>query len=242
MPRVHEFSLKASLELLKANGCQPKTLFDIGVATGTTGFYGVFPDVRYLLVDPLVEAEPFMREICDRYPGVYEVAAAGAASGEATFNVDPGLSGSSFFRKDGQPRTVSVVTLDELVEKHRLEPPFVVKLDVQGFEAEVLHGFERGLANTEAVISEASFWGDRKGGGRAVFHDLVAFMADHGFVVYDVAGLVRRPRDGALAEADFVFVRREGHLRRHAGYHAPEHYHERQAAKAAKFAAGKART
>jgi FkbM family methyltransferase len=235
-------TLKKSFDLLKANGFAPRTLFDIGVATGTTGFYQTFEDVKYVLVDPLAESEPFMRDICQRFPGaIYELAAAGAAPGEASFGVEPGLSGSSFFRKDGDKRTVPMITLDDLVEKHALEAPFLVKLDVQGYELEVLRGFERHIAKAEVIVSETGFWSDRKKSGPAPFHELVAFMAARDFMLYDIAGLARRPRDGALAEADLVFVRRDSKLREHASYRTPEQVAERQREKAAKFASQKAR-
>lgn len=242
MVKAEEFGLKKSFELLKANGLRPRTLFDIGVATGTPGFYQTFEDVRYVLVDPLEEAEPFMRDICGRFPGaVYELAAAGAAMGEANFGVEPGLSGSSFFRKDGQKRTVPVVTLDSLVDKYQLEPPFLVKIDVQGYELEVMRGLEQHLASVEAIVTETGFWSDRKANGAVPFHELVAFMAERNFVFYDIAGLARRPRDGALAEADLVFVRKDSKLREHSSYRTPEQIAERQKEKAAKFASQKAR-
>ncbi len=231
-----DIGLRQSLELLKANGAAPKTMFDIGVATGTTGFYRTFETVRFVLIDPAAESEPFMRAICAEFPGaIYEVVAAGAAPGSASFGVDNGLSGSSFFRKGGDRRMVPVVTLDSLVEKHRLEPPFLLKLDVQGYELEVLKGFAANLARAEAIVAETTFWADRKADGRAIFHELIAFMAARDFVLYDIAGLVRRPRDGALAGADLVFVPATSRLREHRTSRTPEQQAERDAAKAAKL-------
>ena len=40
------------LELLKTQGFQPKTVFDIGVAGGTPDLYAAFPNAFYYLVDP----------------------------------------------------------------------------------------------------------------------------------------------------------------------------------------------
>lgn len=243
MSENQTLSLQVSFERLKRNGLQPKTMFDIGVATGTPGFYQVFDDVRYVLVDPLTESEPFMQKICAQFPGaVYELAGAGAAPGEAEFAVDPGFSGSSFYGgKKLERRTVPIVTLDGLVEKHKLEPPFIVKLDVQGYELEVLRGFTANLKHTEAIVAETNFWADRKGRGMPQHHELIAFMAANGFMVYDIAKLARRQRDGALAEADYVFVRADSLLREHASSRTPEQIAERQAQKLAKFAAEKAR-
>ena len=238
MTHAGDFSLKASLDLLKANGLRPRTVFDVGVASGTPGLYQTFDDVRYVLVDPLVESELFMRDICARFSGaVYELAAAGAAAGQADFGIDPGLSGSSFFRGGAtERRPVPVITLSSLVEKYDLDAPFLLKLDVQGFEIQVLRGFEGHLRQTDAIVAETNFWADRKGKGAPTHHELIAYMAEHGFMVYDIAGVARRPRDGALAEADFVFVRADSPLRAHATSRTPEQLAERMKQKAAKFA------
>ena len=38
-------------------------------------------------------------------------------------------------------------------------------------------------------------------------HDVVAAMAAHGYFVYDIAGFIRRPWDGAVALMDLCFAR-----------------------------------
>jgi FkbM family methyltransferase len=231
-------SMKESLVRLRSNGFVPTTVFDIGVATGTPGLYSIFENVRYVLVDPLTESEPFMAKICERFPNsFYRVAAAGAAQGEAPFVVEPGLSGSSFLMKGGTlpVRNVPVVTLDSLVDEHDLKGPFLVKLDVQGFELEVLRGLVRHLDKTEIVIAETSLWADRKRSGAPTTAELIAFMSDRGFVLYDIAGIAYRPRDGAIAEMDLLFCRADSSLRAHASYRTPEQKAERLAQKKAKF-------
>ena len=45
------------------------------------------------------------------------------------------------------------------------------------------------------------------------FFEVVAFMKDRGYVVYDFAGFGRRPFDGALGQCDICFVRADGSLR-----------------------------
>jgi FkbM family methyltransferase len=238
MPAMPEISLRTSLERMRQIGFAPATVFDIGVATGTSGLYKVFGDVAYVLVDPLAESEPFMKEICGRVRrGVYKVAAAAARPGEASIAVHPGLSGSGALLKGDYPRRkVPAVTLDQLVDEFALDGPFLVKIDVQGSELEVLKGLERHADKAEVVVCEASLWADRKKWGAPSFADMVAYMAARGFVLYDLANIAYRPRDGAIAEMDLVFCRQGSELRRFKSYRSSEQQGELVEHKLEKFA------
>ena len=222
---AHEFSILNSLTRIRELGYAPKTVFDVGVATGTEGLYDVFPDVRYVLIDPLDEAAPFMRALVDSHPGSVAVhAAAGREAGTAQFVVNAALSGSSFLLHPdaGVQRTVKMVTIDDMVREHRLEPPYVLKLDVQGYELEALAGAEETLKDTIAVIAETSMWSDRKGQGMPTTLRLMTWMSKHGFVLYDIANLARRATDGAMTEMDLVFCPAQSPLRAIKRYKSPE--------------------
>ena len=214
------FSLRQSLERLRDNGFSPATIFDIGVATGTTGLYKVFPGVDYMLVDPLEESEPFMQSICARVPlARYVVAAAMDQPGEVSIAVHPGLSGSGALLKGEFPhRSVKAVTLDQLIEEHQLKGPFLVKIDVQGSELQVLDGLKAHLGQAEVIVLEASLWADRKKWGAPTFADVVQYMARRRFVLYDLASIGYRQRDRAIAEMDLVFIRFDHPIRRHKGH------------------------
>ncbi len=220
-------SKRASLERLKAAGLELATVFDVGVAKGTPELYGVFDGVRYVLVEPLEESRPFMDAIVAQHPGSIAIhAAAGRQIGEASFVVSPNLSGSSFILnpKHGQKRTVPVVTLDEVAAVHGLAGPYLLKLDVQGFELEVLAGAEQVLGQTAAVIAEVSLWGDRKGVGMTQFLPLVSWLHERGLVLYDIAAIIRRDFDDAITEMDLVFVPAASPLRANANYKGPEQF------------------
>ena len=225
MSEAGKLSKRLSLERIRAAGLEPRTVLDVGVATGTNGLYGVFPDARYALIEPLEESAPFMRALVDRYPGSVAVhAAAGRAAGTGELVVNAGLSGSSFLLKPaaGQVRTVPVVAIDDVIAEHGLEPPFVIKLDVQGYELEALAGAEQALKHTIAVIAETSLWSDRKGKGMPTTLELMTWMQERGFVLYDIAQIVRRQLDGAVTELDLVFCPAASPLRAVASYKSPE--------------------
>ena len=108
-----------------------------------------------------------------------------------------------------EPRTVLVVTLDEAVDG--MPEPFLVKVDVEGGELDALSGATRTLERTELVIAEASLFEFIP--GQPLAHELIGFLAERGFVLYDLYDLHTRPLDQALGMADLVFARRDGVLR-----------------------------
>jgi hypothetical protein len=114
---------------------------------------------------------------------------------------------------------VRVVALDPLAEELELEPTFLLKLDVQGAELDVLAGATSVVAGSMAVHVEVSFFPFFEGG--ATFEDVVGALAERGLVVYDVLGLARRPLDGALAQADLLFVPESSPARREHAYASP---------------------
>jgi Methyltransferase FkbM domain len=85
-----------------------------------------------------------------------------------------------------------------------LAGPYIIKVDVQGAELQVLAGAQRTLNETEAVILEVTLLGMMIGGPQV--YDVVSRMKELGFVTYDVFGLHYRPLDNALSQVDMVFV------------------------------------
>ncbi len=127
------------------------------------------------------------------------------------------MSGSSVLKEsegphvDGIERVVPMVTLDGEVSKYKLRGPFLLKVDVQGFELEVLKGAEKVLQETEVIILEVSLFQFYK--GSPVMSDVIYFMHKRGFSVYDIFGAVYRPLDDALAQVDLVFASDKSILR-----------------------------
>ncbi|MEG4998812.1 FkbM family methyltransferase [Microcoleus sp. B4-D4] len=207
-------------------GFQPETIIDVGVAYGTFELYEKFPQANFLLVEPLSEYEENLKEICRKYKGQYVLAGAGAEPGTLTINVHPQLYGSSTLKEsegsiaDGVPREIAVVTVDDLCREKNLKTPYLLKVDVQGAELNVLDGSRKSLEDTEMIILEVSMFEFYLGGPQ--FYDVVNYMKERGFVVYDIFGGYIRPLDGALAQVDMVFVKESGQFRKSNFFASPD--------------------
>ena len=98
--------------------------------------------------------------------------------------------------------------LDKLITQRQMPWPDLIKLDLQGFELDALRGSEQCLQHGQAVLLEVSFFEIQK--GMSLAGEVIDFMRQRGFRIYDILALWHRPLDGALAQGDFLFLK-EGH-------------------------------
>jgi FkbM family methyltransferase len=227
-------SLEGSLTQVRQAGFVPATVIDVGAAVGsfTRTCCTVFPEAQYLLIEPLDEYIPSLRKVVNEVPrSRYEIAVAAAEEQSVSLNVHHDLVGSSLYREieegtnvNGVQRKVRAITLDRLVLERNAPPPYLIKIDVQGAELDVLAGGETVLNGAEFVLLEVSLFQFFKNG--PMFWDVVAYMKSKGFVPYDIQGLQYRPLDRALSQVDIAFVRETGRLRQFHHYATPEQRQE----------------
>jgi len=192
----------------------PKTVFDIGVGRGTPWLYEAFPESRLVLVEALAEFEPYIRDICSKYPAEAHFCCLGAVEGIAEFRVHPGdLTGSGIMPRvcvNGGPteqaveiRCIPVRTLDSLASGY--PAPSVIKIDVEGAELEVLRGAVNTIQSTDLILLETSI-ADRFVGAP----DLVEvgfWLNSHGFRLFDIVEIATIGPRRIPCYLDVAFVR-----------------------------------
>jgi len=208
------------LQDLKARGFDCRSVLDVGacIAYWSRVAKEVFPDAKFTLIEPLSETREMLDKFCNDFPGTVLVPNGVAAErGEKVFTIWDDLFGSSFLIErdksllaEGKQRIVKMITIDDLVNEG-MEIPDLVKLDIQGYELEALRGAKKLFGQTEVFIMEVSLF---------VFHnsmpilkDVINFMDERGYKVYDFPGFLRRPHDGALGQCDICFVKSDGMFR-----------------------------
>lgn len=205
-------SLDEGLRLLSLH-IRPRSVIDIGVASGTPSLYAHFlaSSSQYLLVEPDPYHFPSLSSLASSLPAIMERVACGSFRGETVLHsfFDHRKSSLKSPLRPLRPAgdiVVPVETLDHLVSKHRLPAPYLVKIDTEGSEDAVIRGGTRAFSDACGAIIEVSF--APRFLDDASFSDIVCLMKDRGFEVFDiVAGAV--DATGLLCQADVLFIRHD---------------------------------
>jgi FkbM family methyltransferase len=212
----HIPSMEWTLLNIKKLGFNPDFAIDVGAFDGewTAMFKKIFPAARMLMVEAQPEKEQQLKSAAEKMRDVaYYIGLLGAEPGkEVIFNVNSTVSSVleeykvNTFRKE--PRKIEA--LDDIVPLFtaNLKPANFLKLDVQGYELEVLKGAPATLKNIEFILCEVSLLEINK--NCPLIADVLQFMAAEGFVTYDICSFIRRPLDNALWQIDILFIRK-GH-------------------------------
>ncbi|MGH7214919.1 MAG: FkbM family methyltransferase [Tepidisphaeraceae bacterium] len=203
--------MDAAIMHLAAVGFAPSVVFDVGAGKGywAQRFAWRWPEAHFFCLEPLPADAPQLGEACAVDLRLHFVpCAVGDAPGEVAMNAAEVADSSSLLTADESGANivrVPVETLDGLIDADRVPAPDLIKIDVQGFEMHVLRGArKRALESAEVVLIEVNLYAFAP--GTPLAHEVMAFMVEAGFRLYDIAGLLRRPLDGALGQVDFVFV------------------------------------
>ena len=135
------------LKSLKTRGLVIRNILDVGAHKGDWSLLaaGILPEATYYLIEPQEELKPEIDQFLSRYKGKVFFGGAGAEDGELTLTMWDDFAGSSFLMEEGQAegkpqKKVPIYSIDGLVARGEMPVPDICKIDVQGFEIEVLKG------------------------------------------------------------------------------------------------------
>jgi FkbM family methyltransferase len=195
---------------LRAMGFSPDVVLDVGASSGIWSYtlHEVYPDARYILVDPLFSRYP-NKNLKDGFE--VEECAIAEKAGELTFQVSNDLYNSSLVSVGSvavatEALTVKVKTVDQVAEERKVKGRVVLKLDVQFAEHLALEGAVRLLADhVDVLMLELTI--DRQAPQAKTFREMIEIMAGYGFEYFDEVGEWRHPGTGRLEQKDVLFAR-----------------------------------
>ena len=206
------------LPVLRTLGDVP-TVVDIGANRGQFALAAryTFPRARIVSFEPLPAPAAVYRSVFagDRRATLVETAIA-PQSGATTIHISRMDHSSSLLpiapaQNEVFPGTDEVATatvpvgpLSAYLSSDAIEPPALLKLDVQGFELSALAACEDLLARFRWIYVECSYRELYR--GQALAGDVVAWLEARGFAQRGIYNTASGP-DGRPVQADFLFER-----------------------------------
>jgi FkbM family methyltransferase len=202
---------------LKAAGIQ--TVIDVGAHKGefASAIASILPEARIYAFEPLPECFSTLRQRLGHRSGFTAYRAAlGDSEGEVSFLRSNFSKASSLlcmtnlhkeafpWSAETSPITVSVAPLDSYLPEMEVTPKTLLKIDVQGYEAEVLRGAVRSLNSIDYILMEVTF--EELYEGQALFDDIYRFLSACGFSYHGSWDELLSP-DGRVLQSDALFIR-----------------------------------
>ncbi len=187
-----------SLRFLIESGLPVGTILDVGVQECTAELIACFPSAQHILFEP----DTNQRETIHRnYAGIDHVLVEAAVTATSGFlhvakDGSTGAGLAAFRPAENVPTlTIPAVSLDDWIAEHPVAKPYLLKVDVDGGEIEVLRGATRTLADTSCVVIEAPMH---------VLADRLGVLLQAGFALWDIVDLCYY--HGNLSQVDLVCV------------------------------------
>lgn len=203
---------------LAISGFKPSAIIDVGAYHGdwTRLIARSFPNTPILMIEAQTEKANYLRSVQTDLPqAVPLISLLGAVDGaDVIFNAME--TGSSIYGERSnvprEQRLMKTRTLDAVLNENGfVVPSLFIKLDVQGAELNILRGGQIAMENAEAIQLEAALTNYNEGAPQS--EEVIAFMAAHGFSIYDICGFVR-PDPNYLSQIDVLFTRKTSKLRK----------------------------
>lgn len=196
-----------------------RTVIDVGANRGQFAVFALrrFPRAQLHCFEPLPDAHKKLTAVVGADTRVHiERCAIGSASGHMRLNVTRSDDSSSLLEPTALqlhnfPDTdavasedVKIARLDEIIDLETLALPFLLKIDVQGFELEVLNGAHGILQQDGDILVESSF--AELYSGQALADEVVALLLAQQYRLRGIFSITKG-LDGVPLQGDFLFSR-----------------------------------
>lgn len=195
------------------------TVVDVGANTGQFAMISLlsYPNAHIHSFEPLKRPADTFRQVLAHEPRVtLRQFALGSTPSRASMHVtarddsssllQPGLQ-TEIFAGTNEVRTeeIEVMRLTDVLSQDKIQKPALLKIDVQGFEAEVLKGCEAVLHLFDWIYCEVSFV--ELYNGQALAGEIVDWLNKRGFTLAGAETDQEMKRNGRSVQADLLFAR-----------------------------------
>jgi hypothetical protein len=109
------------------------------------------------------------------------------------------------FTENSREENIFIRKLDDLQEDLVLARPLLIKIDVQGFEKEVIRGGIETIKQADLIIIETTFV--ELYNAQPLYHEIYIFLYELGFIFKGNFEQLISPIDGRILQADSIFAR-----------------------------------
>jgi FkbM family methyltransferase len=197
-----------------------RTILDIGANIGRFAITAnaVFPDATIHVFEPLPDC--FLkveRNLRARSNMTLHNIALGAEEGEIEMFANEFTPSSSIlpmanshkeafpFASNSKKVKIKVGRLDNVLPPMELQGPTFIKIDVQGYEREVIAGGRNTIGSASVVLVELSF--EELYEGQPLFNEIYDSLRNLGFDFRGTMAQMSHPGDGRIIDSDCFFVR-----------------------------------
>lgn len=216
------WSIYRTLDRLQRGGASYGTIVDVGANIGVFSVAAMefFPGATIEAFEPIPDCrEAYLRNVsrvAGTPPRLWPMAL-GRQRSRVTFHVNEHTPSSSVLpllpehemefqhARRTTPLDVEVGTLDDLIPAIGPKRPCLLKIDVQGYELEVLSGGLRFLQSVDHVIVECSVRPLYEGAPLA--EEVILTMSKEGFSLADIGGDLRESVSRRALQFDLQFSR-----------------------------------
>lgn len=197
-----------------------ETIFDIGSNTGQSiiTFHKAFPKAKIHAFEPLPDC---YRVLAKNINGINNIilhnVAIGDEIGNIVFEENEYSASSSIlpmtdehiknfpFTKNRKQTKVKVETLDNIFKADKDIKKLLVKIDVQGYEKQVLLGGKTVINQAEILIVETSFESLYK--DQCLFYDIYKLLESMNFKYIGAFDQLISPKSNKILQQDAIFIK-----------------------------------
>lgn len=207
-PTRHPTKIDA-LNKLKSLGVPVGAIIDVGVLESTEELIKCYPHLHHILCEPIVEFHSKIDENYSARVDSHEIIpyAIGDFDGEVhmvteTVSDDQSITHAKHQNEQDKikfstsSRKVPIRSLDTIMEKQSMGKPYLLKIDIDGKDLDVIRGAEKTLLDCSIICLEV---------GLKNIHQRLSVVLKYGFQLFDLVDICYY--DGRLIQMDAIFVR-----------------------------------